>query len=130
MAVAQYTAPDLGPPHGPILTEHARVRWIERICSKQDGVAPWDLTDAFIEAVPVGMPKIDEQARLHSPTGALFVFTKDWSMGPRVLLTVLSILEHRVTLNDDHLTRCEVCGLRYSPARSSSCQWCSGGQHE
>ena len=34
-------------PTGPVLTEHAVDRWVERVCCYHDDVAPWDLADTF-----------------------------------------------------------------------------------
>lgn len=109
---------------GPVLTDHAVDQWVDRICCKQDDVAPWDLMDAFERAVEIGAPRKSGRARLHPPTQAVFIYTHDYSGGPPVIITVL--YAWRMRLNDDHLKRCERCGLRYRDDGDDECDWCAG----
>ena len=104
------------------ITSHAIDRWTERICSTRPDTAPWDLPDAFELAIPVGVPNLTGGGRLHPPTRALFVYTRDYSSGPPIVVTVLDLTRQRTTLNDDHLVVCDRCGFRYYPARGE-CPW-------
>lgn len=110
-------------PTGPVLTDHAVARWIERVCSVHDDVAPWDLAATYRAALSVGLPNADESARLHAPTDALLVYTRDYPGGPAVIVTVLTT-DMRVTVSDDHLKTCADCGLRYRDLGDDDCNWC------
>ena len=104
----------------PLISEHAAERWVQRVCGQYDDVAPWDLPYAFLEAVPVGLPASERQARLYAPTHTLILYTRDLDF--QVLVTVLP--ERQFAINDDHLSRCHDCGLRYDPS-DGFCKWCS-----
>lgn len=109
-------------PDGPILTEHALDRWVERVCCEYADVAPWDLPAAYERALPVGLPNSYERARLHAPTRSVIVFTRDHPGGPPVLVTILTTDMHAI--EDDHLKTCERCGLRYRDGGDDECGWC------
>ena len=111
-------------PRSAVITEHAIERWIERVCCRQDDIAPWDIEEAFERAVSVGIPGSD-RGRLHEPTGTVFVFKRDWSAGPPVLITVLYADRMGTSLNDDHLKPCSDCGLRFHEG-VEPCPWCDG----
>lgn len=110
-------------PDGPVLTEHAVDRWVERVCCRHDGIAPWDLPATFDDSLSVGLPNVDESARLHAPTSALLVYTRDYPGGPAVIVTVLTT-DMRITVTDDHLKTCADCGLRYRDDGDDECGWC------
>ena len=104
----------------PILTAHAVERWAERVCNEQRGWAPWDLPDEFERSPPVGIPG-PGRGRLHAPTDSVLVYTRDWSLGPPVVVTVL--YADPIELADDHLKVCDECGLRYEDRGDERCPW-------
>lgn len=106
----------------PVFTEHAIDRWVERVCSVYDGVAPWDLEAAFERALPVDILGTPGSGRLHSPTRSIIVFKRDYSSGPPVLVTVLTL--GMQPIDDSHLKTCEDCGLRYRDDGDDECGWC------
>ena len=105
------------------ITEHALERWIERVCCEQDDVAPWDIEEAFERAVSVGIPG-ERSGRLHEPTGMVFVYNRDWSAGPPVVITVLYADRMGTSLNVEHLKHCPECGHRFHEG-VEPCPWCS-----
>ena len=109
-------------PDGPLLTEHALDRWVERVCCEYPDVAPWDLPAAYERALPVGLPNSYERARLHAPTKAVLVYTHDYPGGPPVIVTVLTTAMHAI--EDGHLKVCAECGLRYRDDGDDECDWC------
>lgn len=93
-------------------SDHARTRLLQR-AHVGGGPLPqpeqvWD------ESIPVGVPDVDGQGRLHPPTGTLLVVHGD------SVATVLYPDESR--MHDDHLKVCDECGLRYDPSEGD-CQW-------
>jgi hypothetical protein len=115
---ATATAPPTPTPP-PLITAHARERFNRRVALRDLDWLGLDLHAAFARAVPVGVPEADDRARLHAPSGAIFIFKGRREQSPVVVTT---IHERQADPNDDHLKLCGTCGLRFDPRRD--CQWC------
>ena len=116
---ATATAPPTPTPP-PLITAHARERFNRRVALRDLDWLDLDLHAAFARAVPVGVPEADDRARLHAPSGAIFIFKGRREQSPVVVTT---IHERMADCNDDHLQICPNCNHRTDPQRDA-CPWC------
>lgn len=104
-----------------ILTDHARERWLSRVCNVQRGAAPWDLHQAFEAAIPVDAATTTP-TKFYAPTSSAFLY----KTGRReVLLTVVPASGYAI---HTELVACEECGLDHHP-EDEECPWCQEVDH-
>lgn len=97
-------------------TQHAVDRWADRTGA---GDTPCHLEDAWLAAVPVGLPDRHAESRtgrLYAPATCTLVARE------HRIRTVLNVpLEDLAT---DHLTVCPACGHLWAPGETDQCNWC------